>query len=59
MPPPNYRQKSSRSVSAEVVQALMAVLPTHCLLYREEDTTPYECDGLRRLPAATARGCVA
>jgi glycolate oxidase len=41
----------------EVVQALMAVLPTHCLLYREEDTTPYECDGLavyRQLPLAVA-----
>src|SRR5579863_7284323 len=39
----------------EVVQALMAVLPAHCLLYRDEDTTPYECDGLaayRRLPLA-------
>src|SRR6202790_1355397 len=41
----------------EVVQALMAVLPTHCLLYREEDTVAYECDGLaayRRLPLAVA-----
>src|SRR5215475_759169 len=39
----------------EVVQALMAVLPTHCLLFREEDTAAYECDGLaayRRLPLA-------
>ena len=35
----------------------MAVLPTHCLLYRDEDTAPYECDGLsayRRLPLAVA-----
>ncbi|MDR5803056.1 FAD-binding protein [Caballeronia sp. LZ001] len=35
----------------------MAVLPTHCLLFREEDTAPYECDGLaayRRLPLAVA-----
>src|SRR5260370_22050382 len=41
----------------EVVQALMAVLPNHCLLYREEDTVAYECDGLaayRRLPLAVA-----
>ncbi|KXU90700.1 glycolate oxidase subunit GlcD [Caballeronia megalochromosomata] len=41
----------------EVVQALMAVLPTHCLLFREEDTAAYECDGLaayRRLPLAVA-----
>lgn len=27
----------------EVVQALMAVLPMHCLLYRDEDNAPYEC----------------
>ena len=41
----------------EVVQALMAVLPAHCLLHREEDTVAYECDGLaayRRLPHAVA-----
>ncbi len=41
----------------EVVQALMAVLPSHCLLYRDEDTAAYECDGLaayRRLPLAVA-----
>ncbi|GLU30692.1 FAD-linked oxidase C-terminal domain-containing protein [Trinickia caryophylli] len=39
----------------EVVQALMATLPAHCLLYRDEDTAPYECDGLsayRQLPLA-------
>jgi glycolate oxidase len=41
----------------EVVQALMAVLPAHCLLHRDEDTAPYECDGLaayRQLPLAVA-----
>src|ERR1700757_200184 len=41
----------------EVVQALMATLPAHCLLHREEDTAPYECDGLsvyRQLPLAVA-----
>jgi glycolate oxidase len=31
---------------AEVVAALRAVLPPHALLWRGEDTTPYECDGL-------------
>jgi len=31
---------------AEVVQALRAILPAHCLLWNPEDTTPYECDGL-------------
>lgn len=31
---------------AEVVQALGRVLPAHALLWHNEDTTPYECDGL-------------
>ena len=31
---------------AEVVQALGRVLPPHALLWRGEDTVPYECDGL-------------
>ena len=30
----------------EVVAALTAVLPAHALLWHNEDTTPYECDGL-------------
>src|SRR5580658_1632186 len=37
----------------EVAQALRAVLPPHCVLFDEEDTRPYECDGLaayRQLP---------
>ncbi len=41
----------------EVVAALSAVLPAHALLYRREDTVPYECDGLtayRELPLAVA-----
>jgi glycolate oxidase len=29
-----------------VVAALRAFLPAHCVLYREEETRPYECDGL-------------
>jgi glycolate oxidase len=29
-----------------VVAALRLALPEHCLLYRAEDTAPYECDGL-------------
>ncbi|HET7773296.1 MAG TPA: FAD-linked oxidase C-terminal domain-containing protein [Burkholderiaceae bacterium] len=29
-----------------VVAALKPLLPAHCILWREEDTTPYECDGL-------------
>ena len=31
---------------AEVVAALQKVLPAHALLWNNEDTTPYECDGL-------------
>ncbi|MCU0764283.1 MAG: FAD-binding protein [Hydrogenophaga sp.] len=31
---------------AEVVRALQAVLPGHALLWHNEDTVPYECDGL-------------
>ena len=31
---------------ADVVAALSAVLPAHALLWRREDTVPYECDGL-------------
>jgi glycolate oxidase len=29
-----------------VVAALRTFLPDHCILWREEDTRPYECDGL-------------
>ncbi len=48
--PPPQRQ-------AEVVARLRAVLPEGSLLYREEDTRPYECDGLsayRQLPMIVA-----
>ena len=33
-------------LQAKVVQALKPLLPAHALLYQNEDTTPYECDGL-------------
>ena len=42
---------------AALVQALRAVLPTHALLWRDEQTRPYECDGLtayRERPLAVA-----
>jgi glycolate oxidase len=29
-----------------VARAMQALLPAHCVLYKLEDTTPYECDGL-------------
>jgi glycolate oxidase len=41
----------------EVVAALRAFLPDHCILWREEDTRPYECDGLtlyRQVPMVVA-----
>ena len=37
-------QKAERQ--AQVVRALQAVLPAHALLWNQEDTVPYECDGL-------------
>ncbi len=46
-----------RARQAAVVQALRAVLPAHALLWHDEDTTPYECDGLtayRRRPMVVA-----
>ena len=46
--------REEQSFSApRVVDALLGVLPAHCVLHREEDTHPYECDGLslyRALP---------
>ncbi|MCL4184412.1 MAG: FAD-binding protein, partial [Burkholderiaceae bacterium] len=40
-----------------VIERLRTILPAHCLLYREEDTRPYECDALsafRQLPVGVA-----
>jgi glycolate oxidase len=40
-----------------LVDTLRALLPAHALLWRNEDTTPYECDGLtayRERPLAVA-----
>ena len=42
---------------AHVVAALAPLLPAHALLWQDEDTVPYECDGLtayRELPLAVA-----
>ena len=33
-------------MASQVVKELLQVLPTYALLYENEDTTPYECDGL-------------
>jgi glycolate oxidase len=50
MPPePDF----SASRQQAVVAALRAIVPSHCILFDEEDTRPYECDGLaayRQLP---------
>ena len=47
---PTTPQQQDRLERAErqsqVVRALTAVLPAHALLWNNEDTTPYECDGL-------------
>jgi glycolate oxidase len=40
----NTLDRSERQ--AQVVKALLQVLPQHALLYTSEDTVPYECDGL-------------
>ncbi|MBE0473322.1 FAD-linked oxidase C-terminal domain-containing protein [Rhodoferax sp.] len=40
----NALQRSERQ--ALVVKGLLEALPAHALLWNNEDTTPYECDGL-------------
>ncbi|HSI54362.1 MAG TPA: FAD-linked oxidase C-terminal domain-containing protein [Ramlibacter sp.] len=41
---PAIAQRAERQ--SQVVRALQAVLPPQALLWQQEDTTPYECDGL-------------
>lgn len=43
---PNTDLLQKKELLTHVVRALQAYLPQHALLYRHEDTTPYECDGL-------------
>ncbi|WP_140627126.1 FAD-linked oxidase C-terminal domain-containing protein [Methylibium rhizosphaerae] len=46
-PPTAHTATTDRAArQAEVVNALKGVLPAHALLWRREDTVPYECDGL-------------
>ncbi|MGS0743515.1 FAD-linked oxidase C-terminal domain-containing protein [Glaciimonas sp. GG7] len=50
---PAFTAERQRQVAA----ALRAVLPVHAVLFNEEDTRPYECDGLaayRQLPMVVA-----
>jgi glycolate oxidase len=44
--PPDAERAARARRQAEVVGALGAELPAHALLWRAEQTTPYECDGL-------------
>ncbi len=46
-----------RARQQQLVDALAPLLPAHALLWQNEDTVPYECDGLtayRQLPLAVA-----
>jgi glycolate oxidase len=46
-PPDRTDEQAHRTRrQADVVSALGALLPAHALLWRREDTVPYECDGL-------------
>jgi glycolate oxidase len=50
-------QAIDRERQREAVRALRAILPERSVLWQEEDTRPYECDGLtayRRLPMVVA-----
>ena len=54
---PNLSHTQQPFSAKQVIDALHAVLPAHCVLHREEDTRPYECDGLslyRALPPVVA-----
>jgi glycolate oxidase len=56
-PIPEFATHERSRRLTEVVQALQAVLPAHALLWHNEDTVPYECDGLtayRQRPLAVA-----
>ena len=44
-----YAQGINFIQQAEVVGRLKSRLPPAALLYQEEDTRPYECDGLVRV----------
>jgi glycolate oxidase len=56
-PTPESLASERQARQALVVAALSPLLPAHALLYRREDTVPYECDGLtayRQLPLLVA-----
>jgi glycolate oxidase len=43
-PSPSPAERRRRQ--AEAISALQGLLPAHALLWQDEDTAPYECDGL-------------
>ena len=43
---PHLESMTHAERQAQVVAALLRVLPAHAVLYTTEDTVPYECDGL-------------
>ena len=45
-PTPVLEAAERADLQRRVVQALLAHLPAHALLWHTEDTVPYECDGL-------------
>jgi glycolate oxidase len=50
-------QAATPQRQAQVAARLRECLPAHCVLFREEDTRPYECDALsafRQLPMVVA-----
>jgi glycolate oxidase len=55
--PPREAPTRTAVGQSTLVDTLRALLPAHALLWRTEDTTPYECDGLtayRERPLAVA-----
>jgi glycolate oxidase len=40
------KRLNNTSLQSKVVAALLQVVPKHALLWHDEDTTPFECDGL-------------
>jgi glycolate oxidase len=44
--PANHQLLQKTERLAQILLALKAVLPSHAILHANEDTTPYECDGL-------------
>ncbi len=53
----DFSATSTPQRQAQVATRLREFLPAHCVLFREEDTRPYECDALsafRQLPMVVA-----